>query len=51
MAVPPNTDSHINDKSEGIISTANTNSRIDLPLDILAMNIPTKGDHDIHHAR
>ena len=35
----------------GTNNTPNTNSRIVLPLDTRAMNIPTKGDHAIHQAQ
>ena len=35
----------------GIIKTAPINSRMVLPLDILAMNNPTYGDQEIHHAQ
>src|SRR5690606_15019455 len=35
----------------GMINTAPTNSRIVLPLEILAINNPTYGDHEIHHAQ
>ena len=51
MALLPNTDIHIKLKIEGRISTAAINSRMVLPFDILAMNRPTKGDHEIHQAQ
>ena len=38
-------------KPVGISNTPTINSRIVRPLDTLAMNIPTNGDHEIHHAQ
>ena len=35
----------------GTNKTPRINSRMVLPLDIRAINIPTKGDHAIHHAQ
>ena len=35
----------------GMNSTATTNSRTVRPREMRAMNMPTKGDHEIHHAQ
>ena len=45
----PNMLSQKNVKPAGMKSTPRMNSRIVLPLEILAINIPTNGDQDIHH--
>lgn len=45
----PNMANHIKHNNEGIIKTPSTNSFIVLPLEILAINIPTGGAQAIHH--
>ena len=50
-AEPPNTDIQTNDSSVGMIITPSTNSLTVRPLEIRAINIPTKGDQEIHHAQ
>ena len=51
IAVSPNTVIHSTQASEGTISTETMNSRTVRPRDTRAMNMPTKGDHEIHHAQ
>ena len=50
-AIVPNTESHTIVKTVGTITTPIINSRIVLPFDIRAMNIPTKGVQAINHAK
>src|SRR6056300_1561987 len=47
----PNTVSQRNVKPEGTSSTPRMNSRIVRPREIRAINMPTNGDHEIHHAQ
>src|SRR5690606_24405032 len=47
-AVPPNTVNHTNASVAGTNSTAATNWRTVRPLEIRAMNTPTKGAQEIH---
>ncbi|MPM61519.1 hypothetical protein SDC9_108379 [bioreactor metagenome] len=47
----PNTTNHIIHTMAGTMVTPIINSLIVLPLDILAMNIPTNGIHAIHKAQ
>ena len=49
-AIVPNTESQIIVNAVGIRTTPIINSRMVLPFDILAMNIPTKGVHAMNHA-
>lgn len=42
---------HNTQTADGISSTQIRNSRTVLPRETRAMNMPTKGDHDIHHAQ
>src|SRR5699024_9421859 len=51
MALFPNTDIQIKLNSVGSNNTAAIYSRIVRPLEILAINNPTYGDHEIHHAQ
>jgi hypothetical protein len=51
IAAPPNVDSQSVENSDGRNSTPMTNSRTVRPFEIRAMNIPTNGDHEIHHAQ
>lgn len=51
IALFPKTDIQIKLNKVGMIKTAAMNSRILLPFEILAMNSPTKGDQEIHHAQ
>src|SRR5690606_26047783 len=51
IALLPKTDIHIKLNKVGIIKTATINSLIVLPFEILAINNPTSGDHEIHHAQ
>ena len=50
-AVPPKTTNQAAEISDGAKITTVTNWRRVLPLEILAMNMPTKGDQEIHHAQ
>ena len=50
-AEPPRIENQTNDTSEGIAMTNTTNWRIVRPLEMRAMNIPTKGVHDTHQAQ
>jgi hypothetical protein len=50
-AEPPNTDIQTNDRIVGMIITPRMNSRTVRPLEILAMNMPTNGDQEIHQAQ
>ena len=47
----PNTLNQRKVKPAGIKSTPRMNSRMVLPREILAMNMPTNGDQDIHQAQ
>ena len=47
----PKTDIQIKLNKVGRISTAAINSLMVLPFDILAINSPTYGDQEIHHAQ
>ena len=49
MAAPPNTANHKKQRAEGKKMTPVKSSRTERPLDMRAMNIPTNGDHEIHH--
>jgi len=51
IAVFPNVVSHKNVKPVGTNNTVSTNSRTVRPRDIRAIKVPTKGDHEIHHAQ
>ena len=51
MAVPPKTANHTKVTTLGATSTPRTNSRMVRPLEILAINVPTKGVQEIHHAQ
>src|SRR5690606_994746 len=51
IALFPKTAIQIKLNIVGMIKTAATNSRIVRPLEILAINSPTYGDHEIHHAQ
>ena len=51
IAVLPNTVIHRKVKAVGTNSTPITNSRIVRPREMRAMNMPTNGDHAIHHAQ
>src|SRR5574344_1263188 len=51
MAPVPKTVIHRNMKSDGINMTASTYSRMVRPLELRAMNSPTKGAQLIHHAQ
>src|SRR5690606_32413638 len=51
IALFPKTTFQINLNIVGMIKTAATNSRIVRPLETLAINSPTYGDHEIHHAQ
>lgn len=48
IAEPPNTVIQTMQPSVGASKTQVMNSRTVLPIEILAMNIPTNGDHEIH---
>src|SRR5690625_5050310 len=50
-AVEPNVVNHNKARIAGEINTPAINSRIVLPLEILAINSPIKGAHDICHAQ
>jgi hypothetical protein len=50
-AVPPNTENQTKAASVGTATVPRMNSRIVRPRDTRAMNSPTKGDHDTHHAQ
>ena len=51
IAEPPKVAIQSTQTSDGMISTQTTNSRTVRPRLTRAMNIPTKGDHEIHQAR
>src|SRR5690606_24517707 len=51
IAVVPNIANQISEMTEGTRMTTETNWRSVRPREIFAMNIPTKGDHEIHHAQ
>jgi hypothetical protein len=51
MAVPPKAVIHSTQASEGTSSTEMMNSRTVRPRDTRAMNMPTKGDQEIHQAQ
>src|SRR5690606_36974030 len=51
IAVLPNTVLHRKVNSVGMNRTATMNSRTVRPREIRAMNMPTKGDQEIHHAQ
>jgi hypothetical protein len=51
IADPPKTVNHRKLKSVGAKSTPKTNCRIVRPREIRAMNVPTKGAQEIHHAQ
>ena len=51
IAAPPNTANHTSDTTLGTSSTPVTNCRIVRPREIRAMNMPTKGVQEIHHAQ
>ncbi len=51
MAVPPKPVIHSTETSDGISSTQMRNSRTVRPRLTRAMNMPTKGDHEIHQAQ
>ncbi len=51
IAVLPNTVIHTSVKPVGTNSTPRTNSRIVRPREMRAMNMPTKGDQEIHQAQ
>src|SRR5690606_19863434 len=48
MVVPPKAENHRKVTIAGRKSTPSINSRMVLPLEILAIKVPTKGDHDAH---
>ena len=51
IAVSPNEVNHIKQNKRGTNITTERNSLIVLPFDILAMNIPTKGDQEMNQAQ
>ena len=51
MALLPNTVIHSRLKAVGTSSTPMMNSRMVRPREMRAMNMPTKGDHEIHQAQ
>src|SRR5690554_4376386 len=51
MAVPPKAVIHSTETNEGTSSTEIRNSRTVRPRETRAMNIPTKGDQEIHQAQ
>ena len=51
MVVPPKTTNHSTEIADGANITTVTNSRSVRPLEILAMNMPTNGDHEVHQAQ
>ena len=51
MAVLPNTVIHKKVKPVGTSSTPMANSRTVRPREIRAINMPTNGDQEIHHAQ
>ncbi len=51
MPVPPSTTNHRAVAPLGMSSTARRNSRIVRPLEMRAMNVPTKGAQDSHQAQ
>src|SRR5690606_15627528 len=50
-AVPPKTENHAKPSRLGTTTTPSTNSRTVRPYDTRAMNAPTNGDQEIHHAQ
>ncbi len=48
MAVPPKTDIHSAESRVGKTMTPRISSRTERPLEMRAMNMPTKGDQEIH---
>ena len=42
---------HVRQTADGTMMTTVTNSRRVRPREIFAMNIPTKGVHETHHAQ
>ena len=51
IAVVPKTVNQIMLTATGMSRTAAMNSRIVLPFEMRAINIPTNGDQEIHHAQ
>ncbi|MNW63172.1 hypothetical protein D3C74_413530 [compost metagenome] len=51
MALPPKTTNQMMEIAAGTKTTTVTNWRRERPLEIFAMNMPTNGDHEIHHAQ
>ena len=51
IAAPPKTQNHTSDTRLGTSSTPVTNWRMVRPREIRAMNMPTNGVHEIHHAQ
>jgi hypothetical protein len=51
IAAPPKTAIHRTQTRLGMIRTQVTNSRTVRPRETRAMNMPTKGDQEIHHAQ
>lgn len=51
MADAPKTAKNKKQTTAGTNSTPSTNSLIVLPLETRAINIPTNGAHEIHHAQ
>ena len=51
IAAPPSTANQTKLTPLGISSTPSTNSPIVRPLEMRAMNVPTKGAQEIHHAQ
>ena len=50
-SMAPNIENQKNDTTDGTISTPLINSLIVRPLEILAIKVPVKGAHAIHHAQ
>src|SRR5690606_7441365 len=50
-AVPPKTENQTKAANDGAMTVPTTNSRTVRPLDTRAMNKPTNGDQEIHHAQ
>ena len=51
IAVVPKIANHTSEITAGTTMTTETNWRSVRPREILAMNMPTNGDHEIHHAQ
>ena len=49
MAEPPKTAIHRKHSTDGRKITPRSSSLTERPLEMRAMNMPTKGDHEIHH--